>query len=1007
MESTNSQTFRLFISSTFNDFRREREVLQTRVFPEIKHYCSQKGFAFQPIDLRWGVSNETQLDQKTLALCLDEVRACKNHPHPNFLVMIGDRYGWVPLPYAIEQSEFEQLIEITDKKEHLLDWYKLDLNQLPASYILKERTGDYTDFNTWNEVETELRETLQNATHSSTLSEEKKRKYFLSATEAEVEEGIIPYIKPTPHQQGLLKANTELNHADKQHIFGFFRDVDKTSQQSDKFIGEAYQEAQDFKARVKKEIVTENSLHIETSQRDENSLNEDYLTQFEQRTLAFLKATVDAQAHLHKSTTPLEKEQQAQHYFAQQKRRNFIGQEAALSTISNYITSENEQPLIVYGPSGRGKSAVMAKAIEHAQAQTPHKVHARFIGATPHSNAIKSVLISIFDSMNIDIRSEQEKLRKEGELAQLGQEKSALFDQEQESFEDFSYRVHDVIKGIKENIIIFIDAIDQLSHDDQFLWLPRQLPHNVKIIISALDDLNYKNDSHYLDTLKNKSDNCYELPPFTEPAILLNTLLKQEGRTLQPEQEKYVLQRCAEVNSPLYIMVAVQELKHWKSSDTVSDASAAGTQSLAITQQAIIAEYIQNLSTIYHHDKMFVEKVLAYLYASRDGLSESELLQLLSIDEKFIEYLAPETFHDNPNKELPLVIWARLYTQLKPFLSQKSHDGETLLYFFHREFEDVIKNNGNQQHEHEQLIEATQKWVTHYQQDDFYSNRWGKLYATLITEYELRYGEKLQEYSEFVARLNDEEWQNALIESIQNEVYPHTYNTRIQNANACSYSAFYMSKCLYQKNQSVWKIVFANLIRCRASFYYEINRVEEALLLGEESLAIFREMYEHNPSGVVEEYTFILSCLAGFYWKSRLDKALTLQEESLLILRDLYRKSPSDWEGSYTFALMAMASYCNKSNRIEEAIALEEENLSILRELYQQNSSKWVYAYMWCISAMADHYSQANRIEEAFIFAEESLTIARELYQPFSREHTLTYTRALMDMATFGLPRFC
>jgi hypothetical protein len=36
-----SKVFRLFISSTFSDFQNEREVLQTKVFPYIKEYCSK------------------------------------------------------------------------------------------------------------------------------------------------------------------------------------------------------------------------------------------------------------------------------------------------------------------------------------------------------------------------------------------------------------------------------------------------------------------------------------------------------------------------------------------------------------------------------------------------------------------------------------------------------------------------------------------------------------------------------------------------------------------------------------------------------------------------------------------------------------------------------------------------------------------------------------------------------------------------------------------------------
>jgi hypothetical protein len=106
----NSKTFRLFVSSTFKDFRKERAILQKKVFPEIKKYCASKGYTFQPIDLRWGVSNEAQLDQKTIELCLNEVLVCKTHPYPNFLVMIGDRYGRIPLPYMIEETEFEILL---------------------------------------------------------------------------------------------------------------------------------------------------------------------------------------------------------------------------------------------------------------------------------------------------------------------------------------------------------------------------------------------------------------------------------------------------------------------------------------------------------------------------------------------------------------------------------------------------------------------------------------------------------------------------------------------------------------------------------------------------------------------------------------------------------------------------------------------------------------------------------------------------------------------------------
>jgi len=118
------KTFRLFISSTFSDFQKEREVLQTEVFPKIRNYALERGYSFQPIDLRWGVSDEAQLDQKTLELCLSEVQDCKTHIYPNFLIMIGDRYGWIPCPYAIEKKEFEDY-DTWVKMENVLRDYSL------------------------------------------------------------------------------------------------------------------------------------------------------------------------------------------------------------------------------------------------------------------------------------------------------------------------------------------------------------------------------------------------------------------------------------------------------------------------------------------------------------------------------------------------------------------------------------------------------------------------------------------------------------------------------------------------------------------------------------------------------------------------------------------------------------------------------------------------------------------------------------------------------------------
>ncbi len=47
-----SRLFRIFLSSTFSDFKVERNELYQRVFPVIKQRCAQLGYEFQVVDMR-------------------------------------------------------------------------------------------------------------------------------------------------------------------------------------------------------------------------------------------------------------------------------------------------------------------------------------------------------------------------------------------------------------------------------------------------------------------------------------------------------------------------------------------------------------------------------------------------------------------------------------------------------------------------------------------------------------------------------------------------------------------------------------------------------------------------------------------------------------------------------------------------------------------------------------------------------------------------------------------
>ena len=65
---TTTRNVRVFVSSTFEDLKEERNILQADVFPALEKFCLEKGARFQAIDLPWGVRKEAGLDQKTMEI---------------------------------------------------------------------------------------------------------------------------------------------------------------------------------------------------------------------------------------------------------------------------------------------------------------------------------------------------------------------------------------------------------------------------------------------------------------------------------------------------------------------------------------------------------------------------------------------------------------------------------------------------------------------------------------------------------------------------------------------------------------------------------------------------------------------------------------------------------------------------------------------------------------------------------------------------------------------------
>ena len=67
--------------------RAERNAIVKEVHPFLEEYCAKYDLDFQIVDMRWGVTEDSQNDHSVEKICLLEVENCQNLSlGPNFIV---------------------------------------------------------------------------------------------------------------------------------------------------------------------------------------------------------------------------------------------------------------------------------------------------------------------------------------------------------------------------------------------------------------------------------------------------------------------------------------------------------------------------------------------------------------------------------------------------------------------------------------------------------------------------------------------------------------------------------------------------------------------------------------------------------------------------------------------------------------------------------------------------------------------------------------------------------
>jgi WD40 repeat protein len=583
-------------------------------------------------------------------ICLSEIKRCQQvTPRPNFVILLGERYGWCPPPPQIPADEFRAVYKKSSKEgqEIIAQWYRCDHNAVPPEYILQP--WDEYNYEEWGQIERKLHDALLSGARAAGLDQDAMFKYWASATHQEIAAGALS------------------ENAEPENVFAFIRKISRLpdDEAARDYLdcnpeGNPDTEAQTYLNALKStldEVLADNVKRYETDWIS-NKPQVNYIDQLCDDMVKSLKGVIEDQLSELEEVDPLEREVSEHKSFGEERAHSFVGRQTVFEKIDTYLSDQNYHPLAIWGESGSGKSALLGKAVANAEDENQDtEIIYRFIGATPESSNGRSLLDSLCRQIS----------------RLYGAEESDIPIEFKDLVQDFPERLS--LATEDKPLIIFIDALDQLGELDNakaLSWIPAELPEHVRLVVSTLPGT-------CLDALKTKLPDSYlvELQPLSSDLgnDLLDIWLGEAGRKLQPEQRKELMNKFNTNRLPLYLKLAFEEARRWKSYSPLCK--------IKPDIPGVIQDMFDRLSRDTNHGKVLFSHALGYLAAAKNGLSEDEILDVLSENDDVMTDFFRRSPESPSVERLPIVVWSRLYADLEPYLSQRSADGTSLMSFYH------------------------------------------------------------------------------------------------------------------------------------------------------------------------------------------------------------------------------------------------------------------------------------------------------------------------------------
>ena len=657
--------FRVFVSSTFVDLKTERIAMHEEIFPPLQQLCDSLGAQFQVIDLRWGVTTEASLGQRTVAVCLEEVDRCRAATRqPYFILLLGDRYGWRPPPEAVIGERFESLrAAMPPEDAELVDlWYAEDVNAVPRAYRLQPRQDRYTEDIAWQPVERALHEALRRAAEATvrapgrTFTEDERREFQASVTELETRRALWGggWVPGAVH--AFFRTIPELMAGQAPGTY-----TDSLDGRADQPAAEAVQQ---FRSWVH-DMVGEPYIRTYSAGWDVAAATpaKDYVDTLCRDIRGALESAIRTELSAREAVPAWQQEDLDHEEFGRDRSAGFVGRDDVLAVLDDRVAGVAAPPVLVVGAPGSGKSAVLAELARRLRDQGDRDVVVRFVGATSRSTGLRTLVQ--------DLTAALRRRRGGGDPdPPLGTDAAVS-----------AFRTELERPWPGRATVLVVDGLDQLSGGIVDLaWLPAEPTPSVQLIVSAQSGPVADAAERYLQT----TPVALSPMPAGEGGRLLDSWLAAAGRTLRRHQRAEVLRAFGVLGLPLHLRLAFEEARLWPSWERVVPGF------LADDVPGLVGQLLDRLRD--EHGDCLLATALGCLAAARNGLTENEELDLLSANPDVDREVAAR-FPRSPDigGRVPPVLWARLRSDLQPYLAERRADGRILLSFFHSQLADGVR----------------------------------------------------------------------------------------------------------------------------------------------------------------------------------------------------------------------------------------------------------------------------------------------------------------------------